>query len=167
MRENFPHGADIRFPGKHVPRPRGHLRLGDGVFQEVHCDGHEKLNSKALRMGSVSIDIYGMRCHSSGKILFEVVVPNARCSSTVGHIYLDFVAKYLSKSFTTLTLINCNHFIPVICQQLTVDGGSETGEMYACHKALRYFSLWSVLLHLLSVFASGTSTCLPLPRLNS
>ncbi|KAJ3978906.1 hypothetical protein F5890DRAFT_1576117 [Lentinula detonsa] len=120
MKDNFPHGAQIRFPGKKVSRPRGLLSPGNGVFQEVHCDGHEKMNAKALRMGSVSIDIYGMRCHASGKILFEVAVPNARCSSTVGHIYLDLVEKY-----------------GMICQQLTVDGGSETGEMYACHTVLR------------------------------
>ncbi|KAH7870035.1 uncharacterized protein C8R40DRAFT_1163319 [Lentinula edodes] len=120
MRDNFPHGAETRFPGKRIPRPRGLLHLGDGVFQEVHDDGHEKMNWKALRMGSASIGIYGLRDHSSGKILFEIVVPNARCSSTVRHIYLDFVEKY-----------------GMICQQLTVDGGSETGEMYACHTALR------------------------------
>ncbi|KAK7454047.1 hypothetical protein VKT23_011560 [Stygiomarasmius scandens] len=121
MHDNFPHGAETRFPGKKVPKPRGHLKLGDGVFQEVHCDGHEKLSAKALRMGDVGMDIYGMRCHSSGRLLHEVVVPNARCSSTIGHVYLDFVEKYGE-----------------ICEQLTVDGGSETGEMYACHQALRF-----------------------------
>ncbi|KAJ3991960.1 hypothetical protein F5050DRAFT_1801932 [Lentinula boryana] len=120
MHDNYPHGAEARFPGKQVPRPRGLLKLGEGIFQEVHCDGHEKMNAKALRMGPISIDIYGMRCHSSGKILHEFVVPNAQCSSTIGHIYLDFVSKY-GKT----------------CEQLTVDGGSETGEMYACHIALR------------------------------
>ncbi|KAJ3816920.1 hypothetical protein F5880DRAFT_1493722, partial [Lentinula raphanica] len=119
MKDLFPHGAEKCFPGKKVPRLRGNLRRGDGVFQEVHCDGHEKLNAKALHMGSVGIDLYGMRCHSSGKLLHYTVVPNARCSSTVGHIYLDFIEKY-----------------GMICEQLTVDGGSETGEMYACHHVL-------------------------------
>ncbi|KAJ3780282.1 hypothetical protein GGU10DRAFT_279651 [Lentinula aff. detonsa] len=122
IHDNYPHGAEARFPGKQVPRPRGLLKLGEGIFQEVHCDGHEKMNAKALRMGPVSIDIYGMQCHSSGKILHEFVVPNARCSSTIGHIYLDFVSKY-GKT----------------CEQLTVDGGSETGEMYACHIALWFY----------------------------
>lgn len=78
--------------------------MGSGVFQEVHCDGHEKLNTKALRMGPVSIDIYGMRCHSSGKLLHYTVVPNARCSSTVGHIYLDFVEKYGSEYIITISV---------------------------------------------------------------
>ncbi|EEB90143.1 hypothetical protein MPER_11689 [Moniliophthora perniciosa FA553] len=121
MLKNFPHGAEMRFPGKKSPRPqRGKLQRGDGPFQEVHCDGHEKLNQKALRMGQVSINQYGMRDHSSGRILSQVVVPDARCSSTVAHIYLDCIEKY-----------------GMVFMQLTVDGGSETGEMYACHKALR------------------------------
>lgn len=98
MRDNYPNGPELRYPGKKAPKARGHLRLGEGVFQEVHWDGHEKLNSKALKMGSVSIDIYAGRCHSSGKVLYSVVVPNARCSSTVGHIYLDFIEKYGSES---------------------------------------------------------------------
>ncbi|KAE9403507.1 hypothetical protein BT96DRAFT_990167 [Gymnopus androsaceus JB14] len=119
MKANFPHGTESRFPGKHTKRLRGHLVIGSGVFQEVHCDGHEKLNSKALCLGSVNIDMYGMQCHSSGKVLHDIFVPNTRCSSTIGHIYLDFVTEY-----------------GMICEQLTVDGGSETGEMFACHTAL-------------------------------
>jgi hypothetical protein len=50
-----------------------------------------KLNFKALRMGSVGIDIYGSRCHSSSRMVKFLVVPNARCSSTIGHYYLDLV----------------------------------------------------------------------------
>lgn len=42
-------------------------------------------------MGPVGIDIYGSRCHSSSKMIKYLVVPNARCSSTVGHYYLDLV----------------------------------------------------------------------------
>ncbi|KAL0578180.1 hypothetical protein V5O48_003811 [Marasmius crinis-equi] len=120
MHDNFPNGADLRFPGKHVPRRRGTLKIGRGVHQEVHCDGHEKLSSKALRMGSVGIDIYGMRCHTSGRILHEVAIPHSRCSSTIGHVYLDCAEKY-----------------GMIPEKVTVDGGNETGEMYACHVALR------------------------------
>ncbi|KAF9069297.1 hypothetical protein BDP27DRAFT_1363426 [Rhodocollybia butyracea] len=43
MKDNYSEGAEIWFPGK---------KLGQGVFQEVHFDGHEKLCAKALRMGS-------------------------------------------------------------------------------------------------------------------
>ncbi|KAF9255698.1 hypothetical protein L218DRAFT_1032873, partial [Marasmius fiardii PR-910] len=112
--------SEARFPGKKVPRPRGNLKLGDGIYQEIHADGHEKLNSKALRMGEVSIDQYGMRCHTSGYILLQQAVPNARCESTVAHLYLDLIEEY-----------------GMVFEKLTVDGGTETGEMFACHKALR------------------------------
>lgn len=94
MHDNFPDGFELRFPGRNkVPKKRGHLD-GRGVFLELHCDGHEKLNTKALQMGPVGIDIYGMRCHASGMIIIESVVPNARCESTIGHCYLDMVEKY-------------------------------------------------------------------------
>ncbi|KAF9257300.1 hypothetical protein L218DRAFT_879756, partial [Marasmius fiardii PR-910] len=98
----------------------------DGIYQEIHADGHEKLNSKALRMGEVSIDQYGMRCHTSGYILLQQAVPNAPCESTVAHLYLDLSLRNMAVHFFLI--------------KLTVDGGTETGEMFACHKAL-----WSVI----------------------
>jgi hypothetical protein len=83
-----PEGSVKRFPGKKVLKVRG--RLTDvAVYYEVHCDGHEKLNHKALKMGPASIDAYGNRCHSSGWVLKNVAVPNARCQSTIAHIYCD------------------------------------------------------------------------------
>ncbi|KAJ7579619.1 hypothetical protein C8J56DRAFT_795864, partial [Mycena floridula] len=74
--------------------------------------------------------IYRNRCHSSGHLLHYKVVPNARCALTIGHVYLDMVEKY-----------NCE--IPV---QMTVDGGSGTGKMYAMQVALRekYLAEYSV-----------------------
>ncbi|THU88708.1 hypothetical protein K435DRAFT_679314 [Dendrothele bispora CBS 962.96] len=117
---NDPDGFNIRNPTRKVkPRRKGHL-VGYGVFQEIHCDGHEKLNHKALQLGGVGIDIYGMKCHGSGQIIEEFVVPNARCEYTVAHCYLDMVEAYGE-----------------IPEQLTVDGGTETGQMRACHIALR------------------------------
>ncbi|KAJ7260158.1 hypothetical protein C8J57DRAFT_1637757 [Mycena rebaudengoi] len=119
MADIDPDGAEVRFPGRRrQPKQRGHL-TDTGVYYELHFDGHEKLNFKALRMGPVGIDIYGSRCHSSSKLVKFLVVPNARCSSTVGHYYLDLVEKN------------------GVFVQATVDGGSETGEMYAAHLALR------------------------------
>ncbi|KAJ7315803.1 hypothetical protein DFH08DRAFT_715290, partial [Mycena albidolilacea] len=107
------------FPGRRrQPKQRGHL-TDTGVYYEVHFDGHEKLNFKALRMGPIGIDIYVSRCHSSRKMIKFLAVPNARCSSTVGHYYLDLVEEH------------------GIFVQATVDGGSETGELYAAHVALR------------------------------
>ncbi|KAJ7145060.1 hypothetical protein C8R43DRAFT_953510 [Mycena crocata] len=119
MADIDPDGAEARFPGRRrEPKKRGHL-TDTGIYYELHFDGHEKLNFKALRMGRVGIDIYGARCHSSSKMVKFLVVPNARCSSTVGHYYLDLVS---------------THGLFV---QATVDGGSETGELYAAHIALR------------------------------
>jgi hypothetical protein len=94
MAEIDPDGAETRFPGrKRQPKQRGHL-TDTGVYYELHFDGHEKLNFKALRMGPVGIDIYGSRCHSSSQMVKFMAVPNARCSSTVGHYYLDLVEKH-------------------------------------------------------------------------
>ncbi|KAJ7815938.1 hypothetical protein B0H13DRAFT_1663671 [Mycena leptocephala] len=91
MADIDPDSAEVRFPGRRrQPKQRGHL-TDTGVYYELHFDGHEKLNFKALRMGPVGIDIYGSRCYSSSKMVKFLVVPNARCSSTVGHYYLDLV----------------------------------------------------------------------------
>lgn len=97
MLSNDPDGFDIRDPSaKRASRRKGHLK-GSGVFQEIHCDGHEKLSSKALQLGSVGIEIYGMKCHSSGLVIFEQVVPNSRCEITIAHCYLDMVEEYGGK----------------------------------------------------------------------
>ncbi|KAF8144945.1 hypothetical protein K438DRAFT_1910892 [Mycena galopus ATCC 62051] len=120
MAEIDPDGAETRFPGfKRQPKQRGHL-TDTGVYYELHFDGHEKLNFKALRMGPVGIDIYGSRCHSSSQMVKFMAVPNAHCSSTVGHYYLNLVEKH------------------GVFVQATVDGGSETGELYACHVVMRW-----------------------------
>ncbi|KAJ7349578.1 hypothetical protein DFH08DRAFT_696351, partial [Mycena albidolilacea] len=119
MADIDPDGAEARFPGRRrQPKQRGHL-TDTGVYYKLHFDGHEKHNFKALRMGPVRIDIYGSRCHSSSKMVKFLAVPNARCSSTVGHYYLDLVEEH------------------GVFVQATVDGGSETGELYAAHVALR------------------------------
>ncbi|KAJ7503899.1 hypothetical protein B0H11DRAFT_1710423 [Mycena galericulata] len=86
-----PDGTEARIPGRRrQPKQRGHL-TDTGIYYEIHFDGHEKLNFKALRMGPVGIDIYGSRWHSSSKMIKFLVVPNARCSSTDRHYYLDLV----------------------------------------------------------------------------
>ncbi|KAJ7832305.1 hypothetical protein B0H13DRAFT_2256526 [Mycena leptocephala] len=91
-----------------------------GVFQELHWDGHEKLSSATLTMGPVGIAIYGSRDKASTIVPCLVAVPDARHSAVVGHKYLDCVEEF-----------------GAFALQLTVDGGSETGEMYAAHSALR------------------------------
>ncbi|KAF8183565.1 hypothetical protein K438DRAFT_1599635 [Mycena galopus ATCC 62051] len=114
-----PGGAELRFPVKKTPfKVRGQLKAV-GPMEEVHCDGHEKLGSKALRMGPVGIPIYGFRDHI-GMVLYLTVVPNDRNEETIGHVYLDFV--------------EVTGEMPV---QLTFDGGTETGLMKAIQQELR------------------------------
>lgn len=85
-----PEGAAVRFPGRKRPvKVRGQL-TARGIMEEVHCDGHEKLGRKALRMGLAGIDIYGFRDHP-GKVLHLAVLPNARDQIAIGHVYLDFL----------------------------------------------------------------------------
>ncbi|KIY61139.1 hypothetical protein CYLTODRAFT_480210 [Cylindrobasidium torrendii FP15055 ss-10] len=117
-----PNGAARRQGGiRRQPVSRQPL-ISMGPFNEFHADGHEKLNSKALRMGAnLGMDIYGIRDKASSAIVLLQVVPNARLSDTVSNLYLD-----LAESL--------NGRIPI---QWTVDKGSETGGTYALHKALR------------------------------
>lgn len=140
MHANDPGGADIRFPGGRNKIQRSPLR-GFGVFHEVSCDGHEKFASFALRLGDVSIPVYGMRDKWPGEVVHLVAVPNARKAAVIGHVYCDFVQVYGGTYpfhllyCTSITEI-CLLFV-AIPLQLTVDGGSETGEMAAIHVALR------------------------------
>ncbi|KAI0069657.1 hypothetical protein K474DRAFT_1710205 [Panus rudis PR-1116 ss-1] len=119
MRLEDPLGPQIRAPGNKVPINRSPLQ-SMGPFAEVSCDGHEKLSSMALGIGPVGIPIYGMRDKFSGRMLHLVVVPNARLSVTIGHVYLDFVENYGAIPF-----------------QITVDKGSETGDMLTMQITLR------------------------------
>ncbi|KAJ7017205.1 hypothetical protein C8F04DRAFT_911641, partial [Mycena alexandri] len=107
----------------------------------------EKLNFKALRMGPVGIDVYGARCHGSGKMVKFLAVPSARCSSTVGHFYLDLVSEH-----------GRNLCHPVVFVQATVDGGSETGELYAAHVALRQQCMSDISLEDAPAFVALKST---------
>lgn len=93
MHANDPGGAAIRFPGGRAKVKCSQLR-SFGVFHEVSCDGHEKFASFALGLGDVSLPIYGMREKWAGALLSLVVVPNARKAVVIGHVYLDFVAKF-------------------------------------------------------------------------
>ncbi|KAJ7146659.1 hypothetical protein C8R44DRAFT_599748, partial [Mycena epipterygia] len=127
-------GAKARFPGcRHQPKQRGHL-TDTRVFYELHFDGHEKLNFKVLRMDPIGINIYGARCHSSSKMVKFLVVPNACCSSMVGHYYLDLVEQYGGAVSTHIFFLVLTRDLVFV--QATVDGGSETGELYTVHVAL-------------------------------
>ena len=63
-------------------------------MHQVHVDGHEKLASQALRLGTVSLPIYAFRDLWGGFVLVLRVLPNVRLALTCGHLYLDFVGTY-------------------------------------------------------------------------
>ncbi|KAJ6517188.1 hypothetical protein C8R47DRAFT_1254494 [Mycena vitilis] len=67
MKDNAPAAAKTRYPGNKEKIFRKNL-TAQGVFQEVHCDGHEKLASAALKMGPVGISIYGFREKATGLV---------------------------------------------------------------------------------------------------
>jgi len=116
--------------------PRAHLILL-GPYQEIDCDGHEKLYSQALMLGGVGIGIYGFRQHV-GKIEMLVAVPDARRADIVGHLHLDLIEKCgyrESLHYTAILLLTIIYIGMAV--RMTVDGGSETGEMFAQHTALR------------------------------
>ncbi|KAI0779405.1 hypothetical protein C8Q74DRAFT_1216935 [Fomes fomentarius] len=83
---------------------------------------HVVLTMKALQMGPVGFGIYAIREKVSGRVLHAACIPNVRESSTIGHVYLDMASLHRR-----------------IFRQLTVahNSGSETGDMYAAHVALR------------------------------
>ncbi|KAF8532661.1 hypothetical protein JB92DRAFT_3080677 [Gautieria morchelliformis] len=118
LRMFAPEGLDHRFPGS-ARIQRGRLTTL-GPFHEIAGDGHAKLAAQALQMGGVGLPIYGLKDKYSSAIQWLVVLPNERLAAAIGHLYLDFV-----EGFKALPL------------QLTVDGGSETGEMLRFHKHLR------------------------------
>ncbi|KAJ7307726.1 hypothetical protein DFH08DRAFT_824254 [Mycena albidolilacea] len=105
-----PGGPARRFPSKRPPKVRSTL-TDSAVYYEVHLDGHEKLNFKALRMGRASIDMYGGRCHGSWYIVHLTAVPNASAFS--------------------------KPVLPEIPIQITVDGGTEPQYMFQFHEQLR------------------------------
>lgn len=118
MADNNPTGAAHRYPGSNK-LPRSHLK-SHGPWAELSCDGHEKFASTTLGMGPVGIPVYGQRDKWAGPVLTLRAVPNARKAVVIGHLYLDFVREH-----------------GAIPMQITVDHGSETGDMYALHTALR------------------------------
>ena len=65
-----------------------------GPMHQIHVDGHEKLSSQALRLGTVTLPIYGYRDLWGGLVFRLVVLPNVRLASTCAHLFLDFVEEH-------------------------------------------------------------------------
>lgn len=93
MRELAPEGFDIRYPGNKHTGPHRTALDAVGPFQEVSSDGHEKLDAKALKMGSISLPFYTYREKWSGFILKLVVLPDARKAGALGHVFLDLMSE--------------------------------------------------------------------------
>lgn len=91
----MPEGLSRRFPGAN--RIHRSTLSSIGLNHQHHADGHEKLNAQALNMGGVGLNIYGIKDQWSSFILYLVVVPNNWLATTIGHVYLDYVEKYMCK----------------------------------------------------------------------
>ncbi|KIL60347.1 hypothetical protein M378DRAFT_110253 [Amanita muscaria Koide BX008] len=91
-----------------------------GPWHQIHCDGHEKLNSQALEMGIVTLPIYAFKDQFSTFVLTMQVLPNIRRVETIGHLYLD-----LAKDYGRIPL------------QLIMDMGTEVGDMIRAQAYLR------------------------------
>ncbi|KAF7358816.1 hypothetical protein MSAN_01221100 [Mycena sanguinolenta] len=117
MHLNDPEGVDARYPGKKIKCTQ---LKAHGTWQEIHCDGHEKLGALALQMGGVALLIYGMKDKWGDEILHLVVVPDDHNSDAIGHVVLDFFELY-----------------GAVPQQMTTDKGSETGLLYAFMTGLK------------------------------
>jgi len=90
-----PEGLSRRFPGAN--RIRQSTLSSIGPNHQHHTDGHEKLNAQALNMGGVGLNIYGIKDQWSSFILYLIVIPNNQLATTIGHVYLDYIEKYMCK----------------------------------------------------------------------
>ncbi|KAJ6540055.1 hypothetical protein DFH09DRAFT_929830, partial [Mycena vulgaris] len=88
-----PDGAEARFPGcRRQPKPRGHL-TDTGIYYELHFDGHEKLNFKALRMGPVGIHWLNISSFSVKKLVKNV------------HYFSHFFTEIISEKLRMFSLL--------------------------------------------------------------
>ena len=96
MHELDPLGAELRFPGRKDKIYRVPLK-SEGVFAELHADGHEKFSAMALEMGPVGVPVYGFRDKWSGAVIHLRAVPNCRKAVVIGHVYLDLLEEFGGK----------------------------------------------------------------------
>ena len=94
-------------------------------MHQVHVDGHEKLSSQALRLGTVTLPIYAYRDLWGGFVFVLVVLPNVRLASTCAHLYLDFVEERGGK--LPLTTHTCQLFFILLLDSDSVDHGQRQG----------------------------------------
>ncbi|KAL0953005.1 hypothetical protein HGRIS_007210 [Hohenbuehelia grisea] len=119
LHDHFDHEFDKRMIGSKDRIERVPLNCL-GPWHQLHCDGHEKLNSQALAMGSVSLPIYAFKDQFSTFVPLMDLVPDVRNQQTICHLFLDLVEKY-----------GC---VPL---QLVMDKGTEVGDMIRAQIRLR------------------------------
>ncbi|KAI6032627.1 hypothetical protein F5J12DRAFT_795520 [Pisolithus orientalis] len=130
-----PDGLNAWFPrGKQVRRS---TLSAIGPNHQHHVDGFVKLNAQALRMGSVGLDIYGIKDQWSSFLLHLVVVPNHQLAVTIGHVHLDYITKYMGQCYACFPCsFVLNIDVEAIPPTFVTDRGSETGIIFANQTAL-------------------------------
>ena len=97
MVDIVPEGFNIRYPGNKHTKPHRTPLDALGPLQEISADGHEKLDAKALQMGTLSLPIYVYRDKWSGYIVKLAVIPDARKAGALGHVFLDLMSELKGK----------------------------------------------------------------------
>ncbi|KAJ6544668.1 hypothetical protein DFH09DRAFT_1390008, partial [Mycena vulgaris] len=122
LHDNYDEEFEGRFVGKKRDKHRGHLRAL-GSWHQEHSDGHEKLGEQALQIGKgIHLPIYGNKDQYAALLHSLILMPNVRNANAIAHYFLDLVE---GRGY-------------VISIQMTVDQGSEVGEMLTIHERLRH-----------------------------
>ena len=107
-------------------------------MHQVHVDGHEKLSSQALRLGTVTLPIYAYRDLWGGFVFRLIVLPNVRLASTCAHLFLDFVEEFGGMLPPCCALQLLSTFgSTAVPMTMVSDKGSETVQMIEFQKLLR------------------------------
>jgi hypothetical protein len=104
LHDNYDAEFDKRFVGSKGAIDRVPLDCL-GPWHQIHWDGHEKMGSQALDMGSVGLPIYAGKDQFSSFVPVMRVIPNVRLGNTIGHFFLDAIEEsggctYLPFNFT-------------------------------------------------------------------
>ncbi|KAJ6565606.1 hypothetical protein DFH09DRAFT_1473818, partial [Mycena vulgaris] len=122
LHDNYDEEFEARFVGKKRDKHRGHL-LALGSWHQEHSDGHEKLGEQALQIGKgIDLPIYATKDQYSAWLHSLLLMPNVRNANAIAHYFLDLVE---ARGY-------------MISIQITVDQGSEVGEMLKIHERLRH-----------------------------
>jgi hypothetical protein len=93
MHEEFPAGADIRYPGRHRAAIHSTPLTALGPYHQISADGHEKLGALALKMGGVGLPIYAWTDIYSSEVPFCRTIPDCCSQAALAHLKLDMIEK--------------------------------------------------------------------------